>query len=413
MNEIKEILYQLGLDFKNYNKKIKSELTDEDIKRFKNESWDSLNDSNGKVFANGESFRGYVKKRQSKENILPKVETVKSDILDQKNKELLEQKLQLDFMKQQRRDELTYLNKNKRPLSRTEAMCEVLREVTSPLPTQMSYIFIKPSKKRRVIVPLHSDGQVGEMVRLEDSGGFNEYNLDIFKRRQQTYLNEIINDSIELGIDEAFIPFLGDSIEGNGNIFKTQKFYLESHIVKQIFDVSESNAWFLKGLQAGGLKTINTMAVIGNHGRDGQDNHTQANFDTLAYDRTQLLLKGENINYQYSDTFMEVINILGYNFLIIHGDGMNKQSLENAFYKYSYMYANKGIQLYGLLCGHFHTPLTLDVMSTAGSIIVNGNIVGSNLLSVQKLQADNKPSQTYIVIEEGKGITYTRKVVLD
>jgi prepilin-type N-terminal cleavage/methylation domain-containing protein len=125
------------------------------------------------------------------------------------------------------------------------------------------------------------------------------------------------------------------------------------------------------------------------------------------------LLQNDNINFQYSNTFMEVINILGYYFLIIHGDGMNKQTIENAFYKYSYMYAARGIQLYGLLCGHFHVPEIKDVITTAGSIIINGNIVGSNYLSVQKLQSDNKPSQTYIVVEEGKGITYTRKVVLD
>jgi len=409
----KDELYQLGLAFKEYNRKSKSELTDEEIKQFKGETWDSLNDNNGHLFPSGEAFRSYVKKRQAKEGKLPKVESVKSEQLEQKNKELLKQKIQLDFMKQQRRDELTYLNKNKRPLSRTEAMCEVLRETTSPLPTQMPYIFIQSAKRKKVIVCLHSDGQVGEMVRLADSGGFNQYNLDIYNQRQQKYLNEIIDNSIELGITEAFIPFLGDAIEGNGNVYKTQKFYLESHFVKQIFDVSESNAWFLKGLQAGGLKTINTMAVVGNHGNDNQDNHAQANFDTLAYDRTKLLLKDTNINFQYSDTFMEVINVLGYHFLIIHGDGMNKQTIENSFYKYSYMYASKGIQLYGLLCGHFHVPMTLDVMSTAGSIIVNGNIVGSNHLSVQKLQADNKPSQTYIVIEEGKGITYNRKIVLD
>jgi len=379
---------------------------------YPNHTWESLNIDQGSPFKNGESFRGFIKKTLKKEGKLPTVEKVESEHLVEKNKELLAQKIQLDFMKQQRRDELTYLNKNKRPLSRTEVMCDVLRDITSPLPNQAPFIFIKPAKRRKVIVALHSDGQVGEMIKLDDSGGFNEYNLEIYNQRQQKYLNTILEDSNELGITEAFIPFLGDAIEGDGNIYKSQKFYLESHFVKQIFDVSESNAWFLKGLQAGGLKTINTMAVVGNHGRSGQDNHAQANFDTIAYDRTQLLLRGENINFQYSNTFMEVINVLGYYFLIIHGDGMNKQTLESSFYKYSYMYASKGIQLYGLLCGHFHAPMTLDVMSTAGSIIVNGNIVGSNHLSVQKLQSDNKPSQTYVIIEEGKGITYSRKVVL-
>lgn len=402
----KDTLYQLGIEFKEYNRKPKNKITDEEIKKFKGETWETLNNKNESLFPSGEAFRSYVKKRQQKENVLPKRE-------ENISQELIKQKIELDFKKQQTRDELTYINKVKRPISRTEAMCEVLRETTSPLPTQSPFMYIKPAKKKKVIVCLHSDGQVGEMVRLEDSAGFNQYNLDIYNKRQQKYLNAIIDASDELGITEAFVPFLGDAVEGNGNIYKTQKFYLESHFTKQIFDVSESNAWFLKGLKASGIETINTIAVCGNHGRDGQDNHAQANFDVLAYDRTKLLLNGSGINFQYSNTFMEVINVLGYHFLVVHGDGMNKQSLENAFYKYSYMYATKGIQLYGLLCGHFHTPLTIDVMSTAGSIIVNGNIVGSNHLSVQRLQSDNKPSQTFLVIEEGTGITYTRKVVLD
>lgn len=410
----KEQLYLIGLEFKEYNKKSKSELTDEEIKKFKGENWASLNDKYGCVFPSGEAFRSYVKKRQARENILPNREEVKSEQIEIKSKELLKQKIELNMKIQEFRDERIYLNKTFRPMSRTQMMLNVLKDNTTPIPTQSPYIFIKPHRNKRVIVPLVSDGQVGEMVKIEDTAGFNTYNFKVFKRRQQQYFNEIINDAQELGIDEAYIPFLGDSVEGNGKIYKRQKFYLEDHIVKQIFKVSESDAWFLESLNEAGIKKINVMAVAGNHGNDDYDNHAQANFDIVAFDRTKLLVRGnKNINYQYSESFMEVINVLGYNFLLIHGDGMNKQTLENSFYKYSYMYASRGIQLYSLLAGHFHTPLTTDVMSTAGSIIINGNIVGSNHLSVNKLQSDNKPSQTYAIVEAEKGIIYQRKVVLD
>jgi hypothetical protein len=360
-----------------------------------------------------ESFRCAVKRWEDEYGILKKKEEYKTHEIESAKEKLIEQKFELDTKIQEFRDERNYLNKIKRPISRTENMTKVLEEITPTIPIQSPYIFIKPNKNKRVIIPLVSDGQVGELVKIEDTGGFNTYNFETFKRRQQYYFNEIINDAMELGIDEAYIPFLGDDVEGNGKIYKRQKFYLESHIVEQIFKVSESNAWFLQSLNEAGIKKINSMAVCGNHGNDDYDNHAQANFDVLAFDRTKLLLRdNKNIDYKYSQSYMEVVNILGYHFLIIHGDGMNKSTLENAFYRYSYMYASKGIQLYGLLCGHFHTPLTLDVMSTAGDIIVNGNIVGSNHLSVQKLQSDNKPSQIYIVIEENKGITYKRKVVL-
>jgi hypothetical protein len=331
------------------------------------------------------------------------------DILDEVQKKKYEIERQIQKLK----DEQNYLKKVKRPVSRTDNMVDKLVEITPTLPKQEPYIFIKPHHNKRIIVPLMSDGQVGELVKVEDTAGFNTYNFETFKRRQQHYFNEIINDSIELGINEVFIPFLGDDVEGNGNIFKRQKSYLEDHIVTQVFKVSESNAWFLQSLNESGMKTVRAMGVPGNHGMDGYDNHAQANFDIIAFDRTKLLLRdNKNIDFQYSDSFMEVVNILGFHFLLIHGDTLNKQKLESAFYKYSYMYANKGIQLYGMLCGHFHIPETRDIISTAGSIIINGNIVGSNLLGVQKFNSENKPSQTYIVVEEDKGITYQRKVVL-
>lgn len=361
-----------------------------------------------------ENFRCAVKRYESKNGILKKREEVINESIDIKNKELIAQKIEIDFKKQQLRDELTYVNKNKRPLSRTEAMCEVLKEVTSPLPIQKQFNIITPSKNRKIMVVLLSDAQVGEMLKTNDTAGFNEYNFDVFKSRMQKYLNEIISDCKELGINEIQLCQVGDDVEGTGNIYKKQKFYLESHVVKQIFDVSDSNALFIKSLYDNGIYKINTMAVSGNHGNVGYDNHELANFDILAFDRTKLLLNDyKDINYQYSNSFMEVVNILGYNFLLLHGDGLSKSTLENSFYKYAYMYNQKGIKLHAMICGHFHVPITLDIMSSAGEIIVNGNIVGSNSLSIKNLQSDNKASQVCFVVEENKGITYKRKIVLD
>jgi hypothetical protein len=365
--------------------------------------YDSLRKAMQPDIYGGYSVYKYLKDKIENENV--------SD--DNILKEVQEKKFEVETQIQKLKDEQNYLKKVKRPITRTQNMVDKLEEITEQLPVQSPYMFIKPSYNKRVIVPLCSDGQVGEMVKLQDTAGFNKYNFDTYKRRQEYYFNEIINDSIELGINEAFVPFLGDDVEGNGTIFKRQKNYLEDEIVEQVFKVSESNAWFLQSLNNAGIKSIKTMGVPGNHGSDSYDGHAGSNFDILSFDRTKLLLqKNDNIDYQYCRSFMEVVNILGYNFLLIHGDTLRKEQLDNAFYKYSYMYANKGIQLYGMLCGHFHTPQTTDVMSVAGSIIVNGNVVGSNLLGMQKFHAENKPSQTYIVIEENKGITYQRKVVL-
>ena len=369
--------------------------------------------SNGYDVVCDENFRCIVKSFEKAKGILKSKEEFKTKEIEDAREKLLETKFEVDTKIQEFRDERNYLNKVKRPLSRTDMMCNTIKEVTTPFPVQSPYVFIKPSKRKRKMVILHSDQQIGEMIQKDDAGGFNEYNFEIFKQRQQQYLNEIVLDCNELGITEAQVCMLGDNVEGTGNIYKRQKHYLESHVVKQVFDVSDSTALFMQELNNNGISKIDCMAVSGNHGTM-YDNHELANFDILSFDRTKLLLSNnKNINFQYSSTFMEVVNVLGYNFLLLHGDGMRKATLENAFYRYGYMYSTRGINLYGMLAGHFHVPVNLDVMSSAGEIIINGNFVGSNSLSVKVLQADNKPSQTYFVVEEGVGITYKRKVILD
>lgn len=362
-----------------------------------------------------ENFRCAVKAYEKKKGLLKTREEVKTKEIENAREKLLETKFELDTKVQEFRDERNYLSRVKRPLSRTDIMCNTIKEVTSPLPYQTPYTFIKPNKRKRKMVCLLSDGQVGEMVKLPDTAGFNEYNFDIYKKRLDNYFNTIMTDCEDLKIDNIQILELGDHVEGDGNIYKSQKYYLENHVIKQVFQVADTHAMFIKGLVDNGIKQINTMAICGNHGRTGKDNHELANFDILAFDRTQLLLKDyKNINYQYSNTFMEVVNILGYNFLISHGDGMNKSTLENSFYKYAYMYNQKGINLYSMCIGHFHVPKCGDdIMSTAGDIIINGNIVGSNPLSIKNLQADNRPSQIYFIVEEGVGITYKKKCLLD
>ena len=80
-----------------------------------------------------------------------------------------------------------------------------------------------------------------------------------------------------------------------------------SKILPPTLDASQAHA---------GLK-ISTMAVCGNHGYISYDNHDLANFDILTFDRTKLLLsKYNNIDYNYSNSFMEVVNILNHNILM-------------------------------------------------------------------------------------------------
>jgi len=336
--------------------------------------------------------------------------------------EINKQKQELEMLSQAVRDERAKLNQEKRSLNRTKYIAQCLCETTSPIPRLAPYSIIKPvdKKPRRTLCILHSDGQVGELVTDSDTSGFNRYDLDTFLRRDQFLTQEIINMAHELKINNAVVFELGDSVEGNGRIYKSQRNYLETHIRNQIYASSEAHARFVEGLYRGGISELEVVAVPGNHGLDGYDSHEDANFDFLVYDRAKTLLELYHyrddscglVNYDIAESFMTVHNVLGFNFLCLHGEGMRKTSLSNGFYKYAHMFAERGQPIYAMVSGHWHEYQEKDVGTTAGGIIVNGSIVGTNRLALKRLQADTKPSQTVFIVEEGKGITYRRKVVL-
>gem|GEM_PF-3713374 len=333
-----------------------------------------------------------------------------SAVLDEINK----QQHELEVAKQELLDERRELLKEKRSVTRTEWMSQKIQEVTTPLSPIGPYAIIKPSDKhpRRTLCVLHSDGQVGELIQPPDTAGFNTYNIETFIRRDNAYANIVVDAAVEFGVEAAVLLQLGDSIEGNGRIYKRQRNYLDEYVITQIFRASEAEARFVEAIIGAGIKNVSVRAVAGNHGLDGYDSHENANFEWLVYDRAKLLLKEYNIDYEIANTFMQVVPIYGYNFLCLHGNGIKKSGTDNAFYRYSHMYAQRNTPIYSMVMGHWHSFKESDVISTAGSVIVNGNIAGSNRLEIEQMQLDTKPTQVFFVVEEGMGITYRRKVVL-
>jgi hypothetical protein len=332
------------------------------------------------------------------------------DILAQINK----QKSELEVVRQGLLDERRELLKEKRSFNRTQFMAQKFQEITVPFSPVKPYAIIKPSDThpRRTLCVLHSDGQVGELIQPPDTAGFNTYDIETFIRRDGAYANIVTDAAIDFDVEAVKVLQLGDSIEGNGRIYKRQRNYLDEFVIKQIFRASEAEARFVESIIGAGIKDVSVRAIAGNHGLDGYDSHENANFEWLVYDRSKLLLKEYNINYEIADTFMQVVPIYGYNFLCLHGDGIRKSAKENAFYRLSHMYAQRGMPIYSMVMGHWHSFTETDIITTAGDIIINGNIAGSNRLEVERLQLDTKPTQVFFVVEEGVGITYRRKVVL-
>lgn len=289
---------------------------------------------------------------------------------------------------------------------------------------------IKPPKpiplnkaKKEEALLLFSDAQIGEHITLEDTNGFGEYNIEIFKERMEKLTNRI-RQITEMHknfsyIDTLNIFMLGDNVDGIG-IYRGQEHHLDALVVDQLLIGSEKIAESLIEL-LGTFEKIKITGIVGNHGRIGKkgENPTHVNFDYLLYK----MLERELVNYSdriewtipKSNWYMQ--NILGYGFLLLHGDtikawnGIPYYGIDRADARLTKMLTAKG-KTYQYLClGHHHNPG--DVDSSNGEKILNGTMVGGSTFSINQLHTTSRPSQWFFGISKEEGITWRYKILLD
>lgn len=304
----------------------------------------------------------------------------------------------------------------------TELMLDMVRSCIESYPRvkEIRFLPLSDKKNEEEAILLFSDAQIGEEIKLEETNGFGEYNIGIFKKRLAYLIEQVrlIGEKQLDGIKVLNIFMLGDNVDGLG-IYRGQEFHLDILVVDQLIIGAHSLCEQLIHLLLTYDK-IKIWGIVGNHGRVGKKGEypTTVNWDYALYKMLEMLLENykDRIEWVIPKSNWTIANVKDHNFLLLHGDtikgwnGLPYYGIDRADSRLTKMLAAHGKSFRYLCLGHHHNPADID--SPNGEKILNGTMVGGSDFSINLLHTSSRPSQWFLGVNDS-GITWRYKIYLD
>jgi len=280
-------------------------------------------------------------------------------------------------------------------------------------PSPVLWPVVKVGKRPESAVLVLSDTHIGQVVNVEQTNGFGNYNPRIYCERL-FYVQEKVLEVIAqtpAGVDELVVLILGDIVHGALHHGAER----EDHAA--IADQYQLAVWtlhqFLCAL-AFRVPVVNVHTAVGNHGRwPGQKkmptNYRFSNLDHLVYSSLQLSLAVHgltNITLHLNDAPRQVVDIKGSRFMCHHGDtirGGDKQfgipvhgmtrDVNATLQRFA---ANDDRPIDYFVMGDTHKSMSLPL--ARGEYIGNGSMVGSDEFSMSFCPSE--PMQLLFGVDE-------------
>jgi hypothetical protein len=333
-----------------------------------------------------------------------------------------DQKLVRDTENQKVKDRKTTVTKQAFLKNLEAKIIEATKHIqirSTPVPVKNSPKHISSPEH---VVLLLSDLHVGLEFSKAETGGINEYNLDIFQRRLKNLQRGIASiydiHKQAYTLPEIHIFGLGDMVQGGNLNGEWGPAYVSVHVAKQAAIAAAAMAELVK-FCAQLFNKVHFVGVIGNHGRGGVSKNSDAigaNWDNVSYIILKSLFeKDPRVKIDCDqDTWWACRNILGTEFVLEHGDHIsgrsnalkaNNQAIQDIVSKQTGKHFN-------VLClGHYHSFQEME--TTTGRILVNGSFVGSDMYSLQHMHSGGRPTQTIFGVHPEHGVTWKYNIDLE
>jgi len=280
-----------------------------------------------------------------------------------------------------------------------------------------------------VPVAFWSDFHWGEVVRKEETGGVNEFNRAIAKRRLKTLVDVTIDLAIHHMVKPDYPGIVvclgGDFI--SGNIHDELRETNEGPVQQSVLEVQEQLIAALTRM-ADVFGKVFVPCVVGNHGRNTlkprMKHRVYESYEWNIYcqlerwfkakgdDRVQFSIPGETDAY---------FSVLGHRFLLTHGDTLGVKGgdgiigaigpIVRGATKIGRSEAQIGRDFDTLLMGHWHTYIP---RGDAAPVIVNGALKGYDEYARLMLRVPySRPSQALFFVNAKYGITAQWSVYLE
>jgi len=309
-------------------------------------------------------------------------------------------------------------------LTLQERIAEI-RATLDPLPAPPPKVLVNVDDEDalgfgpQVQVALFSDYHRGEVVDPRETGGIGNYNTAVARERFTRWRDGVLRfrQTYRFPISKLYIPGLGDDIEGHGQIYPAQAFYMDTNLQEQVVgfvaDMEDALRLFCQV-----YPEVEVFHVPGNHGRGSNKRNERPFMDNIENimwmwlrDRLADL---PNLTIRVEPAFFILVDILGWTFYFSHGDDVlpmspyAKRGGQNTKLR---MNAVTGEHINYMCIGHSHTNIELEP-EINGRLMVNGAFSGPSMLSVQGMHEANLPSQLIFAVHPKWGITHRTNLTL-
>ena len=272
-------------------------------------------------------------------------------------------------------------------------------------------------KRRVTLVADLSDLHAGEIVRPEEMGGFNAYNLRIADIRLKAFFANVVELSRDwfagVEYDGIVLPLGGDLVSGSihDELRETDE-----------LSVFDSTLWVAERLLAGlevwaeAFGTVHVVSVPGNHGRDqkiprykGRSAH---NADTHIARMLAMSWKGSGVTFDIPETIDAGFEVYSTRFAMVHGEEYQKNNPGTSEIgslgpvKRGTLRASRAKQAEGRpfdvnLVAHFHQR----VYAPDQGFVMNGSVKGYDEYARGLSLKPEVPQQVLFVVDPEHGPT--------
>ena len=262
------------------------------------------------------------------------------------------------------------------------------------------------------VIQVLSDWQLGHKTI--------SFNYKVAQERVQKLLKATVNivnlHRKAYPLKKIHIFLLGDFVQSEKVGYLVDLSELESILIDQVYGHAiPLLADYIKEISKN-FEQVNVYCVRGNHGRGEKGSSEKTNWDDVIYHTLKIKFsENDRINIRVAKEFYQIVDILGWKFLLAHGDQVRGGSY--------------GIPLYALLqrmlrwatsmpfkwdflvVGHWHNFAYL--CQNNQYLLVNGTLVSDDEYVRKSYGWNASTSQVLCSVHKRKGLTWTYNLKLN
>ena len=314
---------------------------------------------------------------------------VKISELRNTDSDLIKQNVKLAKQKQRLADLNRINNKTFREDTRVEnAITEYTKELVNVFTKHKlpKFAYEKVVFKNHVptgIIHL-TDAHFNELIDLS----MNKYDFNIASKRIKLLVEKSIRHFNACGIKNVLLAITGDLMNSDRRLDellseatnRSKATFLCVAILEQmILDLAKQY-------------NVTIASVVGNESRVGKDvaweEHASSdNYDFVIFNILKLLFRDSSVRFLDGNSIEQVVEVAGQNVLLIHGNQIKGNSVEQSVQKIKGKYVARNVKIDYVLFGHLHSCRIGDTYSRGSSVC------GANAYSDGALQLESRASQ--------------------